>query len=462
MALGPIDYSIDVATPFESALKGYQAGAAIRQDQMQQQQQQLALQQQQRQQQYLQQFMSKPQKTAQDYADAIVQMPQLREQFESSWKLRSADQQQSHLSDVSQYYAAVRNGKPEIAADLMDQRATAMENSGADKREIDALRTQAQLVREHPEFAGNVMGLMLASLPGGDKVIESVGKIGAEDRAAAKAPAELRTAEAGANKAEADAETAKVAAKYADQSAVMDLQKKGWDIKKVVADIEIAKEANRIAAMNAATSREGNQLKREELQLKAQEARTALDDKIREKVAGAEASAATMDNMLNTIERLRKNPALGTVVGPVAGNEMYPHTLMGSNTAAAMGITASANDRADAIALIEQLGSQAFLSQVPNMKGQGALSNAEGEKLQAALANLKRTQSEKQFRESLDEAFRLVNKGRQNLSVRTGVPLSAPDIPAARPKPSSSDFQPQASGSAAPATTKGGATVSSW
>jgi GH24 family phage-related lysozyme (muramidase) len=60
--------------------------------------------------------------------------------------------------------------------------------------------------------------------------------------------------------------------------------------------------------------------------------------------------------------------------------------------------------------MIDTLGSQAFLSQIPNIKGMGQLSNAEGEKLQAALQNFTRKQSEKQFRDNLAEANRLLTK----------------------------------------------------
>ena len=119
--------------------------------------------------------------------------------------------------------------------------------------------------------------------------------------------------------------------------------------------------------------------------------------------------------MLNTIERIKKNPALNNVLGSVEGRLPSVFSDEGSN----------------AIELIDTLGSQAFLSQVSAMKGLGALSNAEGEKLQSALQSLSRKQGEKQFRENLDEAARLIKKGREGISRRTGVPLPPVDTPAA-------------------------------
>jgi hypothetical protein len=121
--------------------------------------------------------------------------------------------------------------------------------------------------------------------------------------------------------------------------------------------------------------------------------------------------------MLNTADRVLKNPSLNSVLGSIQGR-----------------LPAFVSDEAnDAIALIDTLGSQAFLSQIPNVKGMGALSNAEGEKLQSALQNLTRKQSEKQFRENLSEAQRLMLKARKNISTRFGVPETTPDTPAVQP-----------------------------
>lgn len=412
--MGPIDYTIDVASPFQSVLQGYQAGSAVRNDQAQLQQQQAALEQQKQQKDVLQRLISNPNPTAADYANATLLVPGMKEQFKQAWDLRNSEQQSSDLQHVGQIYSAVVSGNPQVASRLLRDRAEAMRNSN-DEAGAKSAEAMAGVIDEHPQFARSLIGMQLSAMPGGDKLIGNVAALNTDQRAQDQAPASLAKAEGEAAKAGADAITAQVAARYADQSAMMDLQKKGWDIKKVAADIDIAKEANRIAAMNAATSREGNALKREELRLKVQEARTALDEKIRAKVADAEASATSIDNSLNTIERIKGNKSLDSVLGSIEGR-----------LPAVMG-----DDAADAIALIDTLGSQAFLSQAANLKGMGALSNAEGEKLQSALANLSRTQSEKQFRANLDEASRLLQKGRETLSKRSGVPLGKPDTPAA-------------------------------
>lgn len=416
MATGPIDYL--GMFPQQDFLRdiqgGLQVGSAFRQLQDQRAAAERA---QQRQQQYMvdvQEAMKSP--TPQAFAALTLKYPQQREAFAAGWKTLGEAQQKDELGLASQAYAALNSNRPDVAQKLLEKRIEAMKNSGQPTQDFEPL---LELVKTNPEQAKGYAGLVLSHVMGPEKFGATFKALGEEERAQAKAPAELE-------EAKAKAETEKVKAKFAQSNAMLDLEKKGWDIKKIGADIDLQREANRISAMNAATAREGNTLKRQELSLKVQEAQTKLDDKIREKVATAEAGAGNIDNMLNTVERIKTNKSLNDVLGSIEGR-----------LPAVFGDEAS-----DAIALIDTLGSQAFLAQIPNIKGMGALSNAEGEKLQSALQNLSRTQSEKQFRANLDEASRLLKKGRENLSRSTGVPLGKPDIPAAPgARPPLSTFQ---------------------
>lgn len=403
MAFEPINYEVQVKNPFDSIIAGYKNATTIRDDQQKQAQ---ALAEQAQAQQYQAEVSAALRNpTPQAFSALAVKYPQHREAFKQGWDTLNTAQQQSELKDASAIAATLHAGRHDLALQQLDQRIEAAKNSGMPTGEYQALRDQ---IESNPQDAYGMTLHVISSLPGGDKVLTNLSAIGKEKRESDEAPAVLA-------KKVAEAEKAGIDAKYAEQGAVLDLQKKGWDIKKIQEDIEISKQANRIAAMNAAAAREGNALKREELKLKIAETRQALDEKIRTKVADAEASATTIDNSLNTIERLKRNKSLNDVVGSIEGR--VPSVF--------------SDEGADAISLIETLGSQAFLSQAANLKGMGALSNAEGEKLQSALTNLGRTQSEAQFRANLDEASRLLKKGRETLTKRTGVPLGKPDTPAA-------------------------------
>lgn len=408
--MGPMNYALDVQQPFQAALQGFQAGSAMRQvaDQRAQAEQQQASQQ------AMQADLAAAAKDQRLLPGLMVKYPQLSEQLKRGWDVMSAEQQRGNMEHAAQVYAALSSGRPDVAQQTLKDRATALRNSG-DEQGAKTAEDMARWAEMDAESLKTSVGLRLAALPGGDKVIESAVKLGTESRAAAQAPAALRKAEADATGAEADAKTKGVTAKFAESNAIKDLETKGWNIKALQADIDFKKQSSRIAAMNAAIAKEGNALKRQELQVKLDEAIAARETKVREKVATAESGAASIDNMLNTIERIKANPSLDDVVGSIEGR--LPVVF--------------GDENADAAALIETLGSQAFLAQIPNIKGMGALSNAEGEKLQSALQNLSRAQSESQFRRNLDEASRLLKKGRETLARSTGVPLGKPDTPAA-------------------------------
>jgi hypothetical protein len=175
-------------------------------------------------------------------------------------------------------------------------------------------------------------------------------------------------------------------AKFAPQMAQATYQK-------LLTDTEVAKQNARINAMNAQISREGNDLKRQELQLKVQETRQKMDSTIREKAAEIDTARTSMDNMLNTADRIVNTPlsVVGAAAGPVSAK-----------------IPTTRQSTADFEALVETLGSQAFMAQIPNLKGLGALSNAEGEKLQAALQNFSLKQSPEQLLRNVKEAQRLI------------------------------------------------------
>jgi hypothetical protein len=86
-------------------------------------------------------------------------------------------------------------------------------------------------------------------------------------------------------------------------------------------------------------------------------------------------------------------------------------------------------ETADFEELIENLDAQAFLSQIPNMKGLGSLSDAEGLRVTRALQNFSLRQSPEQLRENVQEAQRLMLKARRYLADEYGMPDTLPDTP---------------------------------
>lgn len=138
--------------------------------------------------------------------------------------------------------------------------------------------------------------------------------------------------------------------------------------------------------------------------LQAQKLRGELDAKAKER----EGAAASFDTAIATIDRLRSHKGMGDAVGWQA---MFP-TLPGG-------------DAANFEAELDALKAQTFLPMVQSLRGMGALSNAEGEKLTNAIGALSTTQSEQAFKTSLGRIKADLMKAR----ARTGAKGASPATP---------------------------------
>jgi len=206
-----------------------------------------------------------------------------------------------------------------------------------------------------------------------------------------------------------------VKAEFARAKTVLEVQQQAATLRKTDADILIAKENARIAALIAEQAKETNVLRRKELQQKIDDAKEKRDAADRDQKATVSNQSADIDNFLNTATRILQTPkdVIASATGPVASR--LP-TLSG--------------DVADFEALVEALGSQAFIAQIPKIKGTGSLSEKEGDKLQASLQTLSLKQSPARLEENVKEAVRLLTKVRENIAVKYGVQAPPLDVPA--------------------------------
>lgn len=380
-------------SPMESLLNGLKVGSALSQARQESQAADLAKQ-------YGQDVQAALSSgKASDFAALSAKYPQQREAFKQSYDMLHKAQQDSEFGAGVQVFNALSNGNPDAANAVLDQHIAALENSGQDASDLKGIKSQ---IASNPNAAKGVIGLYLSSVDP-----DRWSKIATEQRASEAAPYELTEKQAKAQKAAVDA-------KFADSSAALDLQKKGWDIQKIQSDMQVAKLNSQIAAMNAQASREQNDLKRQELQQKLQDKQIERDAAVRDKTNSVESGRAAIDNFLNTADSVLKTPA--GVVSSAAG------TISSR-------LPTVDQDVADFEESLKQLGSQAFLSQVPAMKGLGALTEAEGKKLESSLANLSLRQSPEKLLSNVKEAQRLMLKARTTLADRYGVPDTIPDRP---------------------------------
>jgi hypothetical protein len=95
------------------------------------------------------------------------------------------------------------------------------------------------------------------------------------------------------------------------------------------------------------------------------------------------------DTAISSLNRLKKHPGLSVAVGASIQPDIpFYGTVPGT-------------DKADFNAELDTFKSQTFLPMVQNLKGMGALSDAEGKKLTDAVGALNTNMSEKAFKESL-------------------------------------------------------------
>jgi hypothetical protein len=350
-------------------------------------------------------------------AQMMVKYPQLSEQFKRGYDAMGNEQQKAKINQASQVYAALLAGDTDTAYSTLKGFAEAYRNSGL-KQDADSSDSLAEIIKLHPEHATTTAGLYLASAMGPEKFQETFGKLESERRERALEPSKLTEAQAAAREAATKA-------KFAESNAVIDLQKKGWDIYKIQEDVKIARENNRIAALNAAASRETNELKRQELQDKLKDAELARDQKVRDTASAIETTRTGIDNSLSTIDRVLNNPSLNDVLG----------SLEGGWVGAAKNVFS--DEAQNAIADIETMKSQTFLNQLKQLKeasstgasGLGALSEKEGERLINGIQSLSRKQGEAQFTANLKEVQRLLLKTRKGLAEKYGAPDTIPDTP---------------------------------
>ena len=191
----PINYQLNVQSPFEAALSGFKIGATIADVAAQRQAQEQELARRTQLQTQVQALITNPNPTARDFTNVAMLLPKNEaDSMRANWETLSKDRQDNELRFGGQVMSAFSSNQPQIGIQLLRERATAERNAGRGDQ-AKAYETWAQMAEVSPQSAQKTIGIMLAGVPGGDKVLESSIK-------ALKAPAEIRTGEAGATKEE--------------------------------------------------------------------------------------------------------------------------------------------------------------------------------------------------------------------------------------------------------------------
>lgn len=255
----PFNYTFQQTDPFGSTMKGVEtalgmasfvskqraaeAEAKLNQEklaQMQSMQGELAA------------LSKKPNATATDFTELMIKYPSLSKDLEKSWSVLSGEQKNNEITYGSQVLFALEGGQPDMAKNLVNERITALRNSG---REDEAKKQEVLLgiIDTNPDAAKVSTNLSLVAAMGPDKYQELRGKIEGEKRAASE---EGRKAELQPFKLRE--QTATTIVKEAE--AKFAPEKFGLEIGLTQAQIEASKAARR--ASDAAAAKSGAEAKR--------------------------------------------------------------------------------------------------------------------------------------------------------------------------------------------------------
>lgn len=171
--MGPIDYTMNVQSPFEAALSGFKAGAGIAEYQAKALQARQQMEQQRLVQGRIQALMEKDNPTVEDFIGVAMLLPEKEaESMRRNWETLSKERQQNDLRFAGQIMSALSTN-PEIGVRMLRERAEAERNAGREDQ-AKAYETYAQIAEMNPKLARNNVGIMLAALPGAKDLFESI------------------------------------------------------------------------------------------------------------------------------------------------------------------------------------------------------------------------------------------------------------------------------------------------
>ena len=409
MAIGPIDYlsMIQKSDPVGDFAQGYQLGNAIHQRNLQDQQQAQAAQLQQQYASDLQATMQNP--TPQNMAAMIAKYPAQKEALTGSFSMLDDDQKKSELNSASQVYSALLNGNYDVAKQQLDGHISAMEEKGQDASGLKNLR---DTLTNDPNAATAHAGLVISSLMGPQQFIQTFGGLGKEAREQQLQP--FNVAKTGAEASQAVTTAQNMPTKY-------DLENT-----QTAQNIVNSRDQQKLNDLDSQIKAADSETKRGQLQLE----RDKLQAEINKNNQAAQGSPQQNQQAMDSI-----TSALGSI-GQIKNSNYYKKSLdqegwyntkIGTASGKAMSVVPG-TEAYDFNALVDQLKSQQFLQNIQNMRGMGALSDAEGKKINDAIAVLDRNMSPSAFKNALGTIESTMNRAQNRLAAKGKLPTQGQGV----------------------------------
>ena len=167
------DYRLDILSPSDILTRGIQTATGISGILEQGRQRQAATQRQEQINTAMAEFNAVENPSFEDYRKAFNVLPKDQaDSLRSTFELESKEEQANQLKFAGQVMAAF-DASPEIGARLLNERAEA-EN---DEEKTKAYKVWAEIAEKDPDTVKRTMGIMVSALPGGDKILEGIGRL---------------------------------------------------------------------------------------------------------------------------------------------------------------------------------------------------------------------------------------------------------------------------------------------
>ena len=326
-------------------------------------------------------------------AQMTLKYPQMGGTIKQAMAGMDAQEREQKVNMVMPIYAAALNGRIDVAKKILQRQLDAATNSGADPKEIEALKGRIKQLEDDPETFKNQSAMMLSYAMGPENFSRTFGDLNKSEIETKQAPYEQMLTTAKSRKEMAAASIDEAQAPYAGETARAKMEAAQLEPQNILAD-----NATNLMTANAAQGL--NALKQQELsQNLSNQQRDAAQKKIDAQMAYQTGINAT-DSAKQTIDALLIHPGLLTSSpSQRALAASHPDLMAGT-------------DSLDFANVLKTLGGKNFATAMESMKGSGlgTMSDNDVKNLQAKAGSIEPGMSNKAIEKTLNEMKAIIIK----------------------------------------------------
>lgn len=377
--IDPRSYTIDLPSYANTAMQGFQQGAQVMgyfQDRERAAQQaEIERQKAQQMQTDLSDLANNP--TAENYTKYMALYPQLSEQFKRGYDTMTDSAKRRSTKTAVEVSTLLNAGDTVGAKQMLERMATAYENAG-DAGQAQSNRALAKLVETNPELAKASAFMIAGQGLDGDQFAEFVTKLGSEKRAEQMQPYEIASKEAQTAKTETETDWIPLV----NQANIKNIESQIEDrvTGRVLQNKQIENQ-NRQFYDNLDQAQKQYLMKLDQDERKlANELNPVKPETSTDRIARL-SKVSDYEAAVENAKNAAKNAS------DLANDYSAISEASGGYWNKAMRNIPGTDEQAFAQKL-ETLKSQVFLTQVEKMKGMGALTDMEGQRLEKSIASL--------------------------------------------------------------------------